>query len=151
MRIIRLCQWNIKLNWNASSFFSFIEMVQQIFTYTTNTITTTKTTPFNILTPLQKSESSYYYCWGVGWKFKRWREIMQQSWSFLHPTGFHTPLSLFAFRHLFWWYRIPTICWSSGISSFGSFRIEVCYGYLVESQHIHRNLCVLYILWMLLF
>ena len=54
MRIVRLRQWNITLNWDASSCFSFIERVQQIFTYTTNTITTTKTTPFNILTPLQK-------------------------------------------------------------------------------------------------
>jgi hypothetical protein len=42
--------------------FFFIEGVQQTFTYTTNTITTTKTTPFNILIPLPKSESSYY--WG---------------------------------------------------------------------------------------
>ena len=88
MRIVRLCQWNVTLNWNASSFSYFIERVQQIFTYTTNTITTTKTTPVNILTPLEKSESSYYYCWGggVGWKFTRWREIMLQSF-FFTPHG----------------------------------------------------------------
>ena len=145
MRIVRLCQWNITLNWNASSFFSLIERVQQIFTYTTNTITTTKTTPFNILTPLQKKWIILLLLLGVGgWKFTRRREIMLQSWSFLHPTGFHTPLSLFAFRHLFRWYRIPALCWSSVTGYFGPFRIGDCYGYLVKAQHLWTTfVCVL--------